>query len=126
MDCPNCNNAMIVLQMQEVEIDLCVDCEGIWLDSGELEILLQDADRAKELLGSFDVISTDEKARKCPICLKRMEKISAGSVVLDRCKRGDGLWFDKGELKSILDNARLDPEHRIQKFLRDIFKSEIE
>ncbi len=40
MDCPVCKNAMITLELQEVEIDYCIDCGGIWLDAGELELLL--------------------------------------------------------------------------------------
>ena len=43
MDCPVCkDSAMIVLEMDEVEVDYCTECEGIWLDAGELEILLGD------------------------------------------------------------------------------------
>jgi len=34
MDCPVCKNAMITLELSEVEIDYCADCGGIWLDAG--------------------------------------------------------------------------------------------
>jgi len=43
MDCPVCNNAMITLELDQVEIDHCTECGGIWLDAGELETLLGDA-----------------------------------------------------------------------------------
>ena len=46
MDCPVCRSAMIVLEIEEVEIDYCTDCAGIWLDAGELEVLLEDFDQA--------------------------------------------------------------------------------
>ena len=37
MDCPVCKqSAMITLELNEVEIDYCMQCEGIWLDAGEL------------------------------------------------------------------------------------------
>ena len=42
MDCPVCKNAMIVLELDEVEVDYCADCRGVWLDSGELELLLEE------------------------------------------------------------------------------------
>ena len=42
MNCPACHNAMITLELGEVEIDHCTDCGGIWLDSGELDALLDD------------------------------------------------------------------------------------
>ena len=54
MDCPVCkNSAMIVLELDEVEVDYCTECEGIWLDEGELELLLGDEARAKEVIQSF-------------------------------------------------------------------------
>ena len=126
MDCPVCKNAMIVLELAEVEIDYCTDCGGIWLDAGELELLLGDAQQARQLLDSFKVDSEcTEKKRKCPICLKKMQKVIIGSsappLLIDKCSRGDGLWFDKGELKDVLDKAALDKDSKIQKLLADIF-----
>ena len=53
MDCPVCKNAMITLELQEVEIDHCTDCGGIWLDAGELEMLLGEPQKATLLLNSF-------------------------------------------------------------------------
>ncbi len=71
MDCPVCKVAMITCQLEEVEIDYCLDCAGIWLDAGELEALLDDTSRAKDLLASFKPAKKcTEKPRKCPICLK--------------------------------------------------------
>jgi len=128
MDCPVCKNAMITLQLEEVEIDFCGDCGGIWLDSGELELLLGDSQQAERLLNSFKIdTSSAEKTRKCPICLKKMQKIIVGPatppLVIDKCRRGDGLWFDKGELQDILEKAQLDEDSKIQKLLADIFDS---
>lgn len=118
---------MIVLELAEVEIDYCADCGGIWLDAGELELLLGDLQQAEQLLDSFKVDSKcAEKKRKCPICLKKMQKITVGSsappLLIDKCARGDGLWFDKGELQDILDRASLDKDNKIQKLLSDFFR----
>lgn len=126
MDCPVCKNAMIVLELEDIEVDYCTDCSGIWLDAGELEILLGNSQQAKELLDSFKVDSGGtEKRRKCPICLKKMQKIVAGPstppLLIDKCTRGDGLWFDQGELQDILNRATLDKDNKIQKLLSDIF-----
>jgi Zn-finger nucleic acid-binding protein len=126
MDCPVCKNAMIVLELAEVEVDYCTDCGGIWLDAGELELLLGHSQQTKQLLDSFKTDSTcTEKRRKCPICLKKMQKVVVGPstppVLIDKCTRGDGLWFDHGELQNILDKAELDKDNKIQKLLADIF-----
>jgi Zn-finger nucleic acid-binding protein len=63
---------MIVLELEEVEIDHCLKCGGIWLDSGELEMLLIDADERDDLLTKMSIDeSSSEKIHKCPICLKK-------------------------------------------------------
>ncbi len=129
MDCPVCKNAMITLELADVEIDHCTDCGGIWLDAGELELLLGEAQKASQLLDSFKVDSRySEKPRKCPICLKKMQKIivgiSAPILLIDKCSKGDGLWFDKGELHNVFSRAPLDEESKIQKLLADMFSIE--
>ena len=53
MDCPVCKNAMITLELSDVEVDHCVNCGGIWLDAGELELLLQQAQAAAQLIRLF-------------------------------------------------------------------------
>jgi len=126
MDCPVCKNAMITLELEDVEIDHCLDCGGIWLDAGELELLLDEAEKAGRLIESFTVDTESAEAkRKCPICDKKMQKVIVGdskpTLLIDKCRRGDGLWFDKGELHDIFDRAQLDQDNRIQELLTDMF-----
>ncbi len=126
MDCPVCTNAMITLELDDVEIDHCLGCGGIWLDAGELEMLLGDSTKAKSVVESFKTADgCGEKLRRCPICLKKMEKIlavqGAKGVLIDRCKKADGIWFDKGELDDIFTGAEFDEEHKVQKLLKDMF-----
>ncbi len=117
---------MITLELEDVEIDYCTDCGGIWLDAGELELLLDAPEKAKDLLDSFRIDSEcNERIRKCPICDKKMQKVIVGpskpAVLIDKCRRGDGLWFDRGELHDIFDRAELDEDNRIQKLLTEMF-----
>ncbi len=126
MNCPTCKLAMITLELAEVEIDHCVNCGGIWLDAGELELLLDNPQRARRLLDSFhEAPDGPEPARKCPICDKNMARVVVGSspppLAIDKCRRSDGLWFDRGELPDILKRAELDEDSRIQRLLADMF-----
>lgn len=126
MDCPVCKNAMITLELAETEIDYCTGCKGVWLDAGELEMLLGDEGKAKMLIDSFNKdASSVEKPRQCPICDKQMEKIDVGNgkpaLLIDRCAQGDGLWFDSGELNGIIARAKLDEGNKIKKVLGDMF-----
>lgn len=129
MKCPVCDELMIVLELDQIEIDYCTSCEGIWLDGGELELLLEEASEKEKLLSSFrtDAV-TNEKKIRCPICLKKMEKVSVGSeqnILLDRCKNHHGLWFNKGELYDVIKLGSLDEENKILTLLREIFKHKL-
>lgn len=126
MQCPRCKNPMIVLELSEVEIDYCTDCGGIWLDSGELELLLEDSGKSNELLNLFsEDKNSKEKKLKCPICSKKMKKVLVGEkelILIDQCKNAHGLWFDKGELYDILKLGSLDEENKILELLHEMFK----
>lgn len=70
-----------------------------------------------------------EFKRKCPICGKKMQKVLVGEskpvLVIDKCPKGDGLWFDANELHEIVDRAKLDEENKIKQLLSDMFSQEM-
>ncbi|MBI5893963.1 MAG: zf-TFIIB domain-containing protein [Deltaproteobacteria bacterium] len=37
MRCPKCGMHLIEIDYKNIKIDKCSECEGIWLDAGELE-----------------------------------------------------------------------------------------
>ena len=125
MDCLLCKQPMIVLELDEVEVDYCISCKGIWLDAGELELLLEDSTKKNDFLSSFEKDkTTKEKSRKCPICKKRMENVRYGNettVLIDRCKKNHGLWFDEGELEEVIHMGSLNKNNRVIMLLKDIF-----
>ena len=41
MNCPNCQTVMREREKEDVVIDVCPNCKGIWLDHGELEKLVE-------------------------------------------------------------------------------------
>ena len=128
MDCPGCREPMLVLELDEVEVDYCPGCKGIWLDEGELELLLENSSKKDELLASFVTDkTTKEKPRKCPICLKKMEKVTFGrnrKILIDKCRKNDGLWFDKGELEEVIRMGSFDENNKVLNLLKDIFGQE--
>ena len=130
MDCPVCKNAMIVMELAEVEIDYCTECQGIWLDAGELDLLLGNGEKPMAFIKAFHKAQTGEKQRKCPICDKKMEKIAVGEgeppLMIDRCGRGDGLWFNRGELNEVITKAKLDEGNKIKRLLADMFGQKTE
>lgn len=37
MKCPNCDQLLQITERQNIEIDYCPQCRGVWLDKGELD-----------------------------------------------------------------------------------------
>lgn len=122
MNCPACKDPMIILELNQVEVDYCTSCKGIWLDRGELELIFsQEAD--KEISKSFSFrYNIAEAKKKCPICKKKMDKaeFEQTGIIIDKCKNDHGLWLDSGELKSIL---KTDEKHnsKIISIIKEMF-----
>ncbi len=128
MICPVCKDSMVILELSEVEIDFCTGCDGIWLDSGELELLLEDVEEREKLLSTLTTDAAHpEKPYRCPHCNKKMEKVHVGeneNVLIDRCVKGHGLWFDKGELKAVLELGA-DEENKVLNLLKEMFENKL-
>ncbi len=127
MKCPVCKEPTIVLELDEVEIDYCTSCGGIWLDAGELDLLIEDEKDRELLLSSFQKDAEHpERKHRCPICRKKMDKVHVGEnkdVLLDKCPDNDGLWFDKGELKDVIQLASKD--NKVVELLNELFGSKL-
>jgi len=108
---------MIVVEYHNTELDYCNSCNGVWFDSGELELLLksQGLEEPKAffngILNSQEAASS-EKKRNCPICGHKMKKTALGGqpeILIDVCRDKHGLWFDGGEVTQLI--RRLAGEH---------------
>jgi hypothetical protein len=116
---------MLVLELEQIEIDYCPSCRGIWLDSGELEMLLEGGPQSEKSHAFLSDLSVTEKQIRCPKCRKKMAKVRPQNnpdVVLDSCMAGHGIWFDKGELFELLKNEKSAFDNRILDVLRGIFR----
>ena len=50
MKCPVCPETTLVMTArQEIEIDYCPKCRGVWLDRGELDKLIERSGTAKSI-----------------------------------------------------------------------------
>lgn len=41
MLCPVCREALVMSERQNIEIDYCPKCRGVWLDRGELDKIIE-------------------------------------------------------------------------------------
>lgn len=118
---------MIVLELEQVEVDYCIGCAGVWLDAGELELLLETDEERERLINLFkEAAEVKEKSYNCPICGKQMKKSEIGEkgkVVVDKCRKNHGIWFDKGELKKVVEFGSVNKENKIINLLKEMFEN---
>jgi Zn-finger nucleic acid-binding protein len=136
MHCPEDHSPMIVVEHDRIAIDYCPQCRGVWLDRGELELLVErtcvdEADVSLEDIFQRRPAVVDEAKRRCPICRRTMRKEKIGvapEVIIDACAdREDGLWFDGGELHQVLSQVPVrdnTPAGGMMTFLREALKAD--
>lgn len=124
MKCPACKETLVILELHEIEIDYCTSCKGVWLDGGELELMLEDESEKAKLIQSLEVVAdSKEKKIRCPICSEKMEKVKHNEVdiITDKCIHNHGIWFDKGELEEVVRKASLNGDNRFTIMLKELF-----
>lgn len=110
--CPKCDVALILLEFLEIQVDYCPRCEGLWLDAGEVEQLIERTGgvAANPVTSFFHDCERTVSGRPdylCPRCDRRLREVArvgygGEELRVDRCPRGDGIWFDKYELQLLL------------------------
>jgi len=125
VQCPVDKEPLIALEWDELEVDYCTDCAGLWFDAGELELLLDAPDLAHLLSGESASVDPSAAKRLCPLCGARMTQhcpAGAPEVIYDTCPNGHGVWLDKGELAAIARASGSDEAcGRVAAFLADLF-----
>ncbi len=120
MACPKCNSTMEKVSFQDVEVDRCKSCGGLWFDILEHEDLkkLRGADRAVDT-GDPQKGEEMDRIRRvdCPKCHTSMLNIHVPDqphIVYEQCTICDGVFMDAGEFR---DFSHL----TIAEFIKDIF-----
>lgn len=112
IECPNCNHEMNVENRENIEIDRCSHCGGIFLDDGEVQELLQDVSGNLEHI-SLDVAGKIDAfpVRICPKCdgveMEKVVLLQDSEVILDYCPHCRGYFLDHGELDSMRKELKL-------------------
>jgi Zn-finger nucleic acid-binding protein len=129
--CPVCNEPLIAFELEGVEIDHCVACRGTWLDAGELEQIAELADvPAGPLSEALRVAGPGQRSRRrCPRCRRRLSTLAVGReppVEIDRCPLEHGLWFDAGELRTLITSFAEGEAGAVARFLGDLLRYEFD
>jgi Zn-finger nucleic acid-binding protein len=123
MDCPRCTLMLRTDDYEGVEVEICDNCWGLWLDEGELEQVLDaramafsEEERRQVTALRGDAPPAESSPVACPRCGRPMEQVHADAgvrLVVDRCP-GHGVWLDTGEAKAVQAAAEQSAElHRL-------------
>jgi Zn-finger nucleic acid-binding protein len=118
MRCVKCEGTLVPVRVEDVDLDQCRSCAGIWFDAHELERILR-RKHIEPILGRARATPGDDERRgHCPRCkgegyLVRIASPAEG-VHIDTCAICGGKWLDGGEI-DLLERAT--HGHRLRRLL---------
>lgn len=62
--CPNCQTGMKEITREQVLIDMCPQCQGVWLDRGELQKLLDIAGQDRQPASAAPAYAEPDRYRE--------------------------------------------------------------
>ena len=103
MKCPKCETTLEKYIYQGIETDKCPNCQGMWLDSQELDDL-EDAEFTMDDLKGSLIHRPEATKLKCPHCEKTLTvfQYRLNSLQLEYCEDSHGFWLDSGEAERIM------------------------
>ena len=102
--CIKCEHVMNPKMVDDVEVDYCPSCRGLWLDRDEIRQLADKSDdELEELRELVQEGAPAEPARSsvespCPACGGKLTLAVFGSIYMEHCTACDGVYLDRGEL----------------------------
>jgi Zn-finger nucleic acid-binding protein len=113
--CPRCRLQMNAVTIGNAQLLECPRCEGLWADRLSLEQVCADREKQTVVLGLPSQLPETasrgiEQIRyvPCPVCKKLMNRVNfarCSQVIVDVCAQ-HGTWFDKDELRRIVEFIR--------------------
>lgn len=105
MKCIKCEGTMALVRVDEVEVDQCDSCGGIWFDSGELAKIVGARDVEALRTKAQAPKESDHKRASCPRCRGEGKLVQIASLTsdihIDTCAVCGGEWLDGGELSIV-------------------------
>jgi Zn-finger nucleic acid-binding protein len=107
---------MTAIELGATKVLECSRCEGIWADKVSLDEICADRERQAAVLGMPSHLPAGEAGDvekniryvPCPVCKKLMNRVNfahCSHVIVDVCS-AHGTWFDKDELRRIVEFIR--------------------
>jgi Zn-finger nucleic acid-binding protein len=115
--CPRCLVEMESVAVGEATLRECARCGGLWVDVESFEQIIREREQQTVALGAASIVpkgsgggGEPNKVRyvPCPQCNQLMNRVNfarCSGVIVDVCK-GHGTWFDRDELRQIVEFIR--------------------
>lgn len=111
MKCPRCSSAMETVQVEDIQIDRCTKCGGLWFDEFELAELTAKEGSEKVDSGTAERSNQYSQARlpcpKCSTAMLRMVDAQHPHIWYETCEVCGGSFFDAGEFRDLKRNNLL-------------------
>ena len=123
--CPKCNIKLNMIYYQNIAVERCIKCEGIWFDTTEAEELKKIKGSENIDIGYPEIGDTYNRIQqqiKCPKCRGKMQKmldIDRYSIWYEQCIQCRGIWLDAGEFKKFKQNFQ---PHNLMNLTKIIFR----
>jgi Zn-finger nucleic acid-binding protein len=105
--CPRCRISLECKSEHDIDIYSCPQCNGLWLDPGEFDVLTTESTvyREEQLKEEYSRPPLPEKIEylPCARCGKLMVSKNYAHIsglIIEECGR-HGIWLDNGELEKI-------------------------
>ena len=109
MQCPKCSSDMEITSYDQIKVDRCTNCKGLWFQPEELAALRNDIWMADYILDEGDA-KVGKKynqivAIHCPECQADMRQEfdeEQSHIIYESCPNGHGTYLDAGEFTDLV------------------------
>jgi Zn-finger nucleic acid-binding protein len=118
LQCPRCRIDMSSISLGGTAMRECEKCEGLWVGFAAFEKICADREQNTPVLGDAIPVRAPNESSvaefpkavyvPCPQCGELMNRVNfarCSGVIVDVC-RGHGTWFDRDELRKIVQFIR--------------------
>ena len=122
--CVKCPGELALVRVDDVDVDQCVDCGGIWFDALELERVLASPSSARALVAPPRRPADDDVRGRCPRCRGDGALVRVASrgapIHVDTCAVCGGKWLDGGELALLRKRGLVGAMRRVLDWVLDV------
>jgi Zn-finger nucleic acid-binding protein len=123
--CPRCNVAFLLVKSSNLMLNECPACGGLWVDNDALQTICTNQEQQQAIMGfnpelmpadSIPAVQSGRMYIPCPECKKLMNRrqfAGCSGVIVDWCK-AHGVWFDRNELRQIVQFIQAGGLHKAQ------------